>query len=138
MAHRAGVDAASELVEFRQGLYSCFTRWSDALFELCDAALCAPGPISSVPALSLEPEFRRSHGSLYKALAKGEIDTEELRVLLVARRPSAGPSSSPSTLRHGIAATPSAALSGAFTTRRRSIRPDSPSWPGGPISGSAS
>lgn len=35
--------------------------WADALFELCDAMLCAPGPASSIPHLSLEPAFRRSH-----------------------------------------------------------------------------
>ena len=40
--------------------------------------------------------------------------------------------------RRGTAATPSAALNGAFTTRRRNTRPDSPSWRAGPISGSAS
>lgn len=77
----------SELVEFRQGLYACCTRWADALFELCDAALGAPGAISSVPTLSLEPEFTRSHGSLYKALAKGRVDAGRLGRLLVAHRP---------------------------------------------------
>jgi len=77
----------SELVEFRSELYSCCTRWGDALFELADAGLCSNGPIGSVPTLSLEPEFTRSHGSLYKALAKGRIDEDRLRHLLVAARP---------------------------------------------------
>jgi len=36
--------------------------------KLTEAALCMSGPVASVPALSLEPEFTRSHGSLYKAL----------------------------------------------------------------------
>jgi DDE superfamily endonuclease len=80
-----------ELVGFRQDLYSCLTRWGDTLFELTDAALCASGAISSVPSLSLEPEFSRSHGSLYKALAKGRIDEERLRDLLVAQRPKDWP-----------------------------------------------
>jgi len=62
-------------------------RWGDALFELCDVALCANGPVGSVPQLSLEPEFTRSHGSLYKALAKGRIDDDRLRRLLVASTP---------------------------------------------------
>ena len=44
-----------------------------------------------MPALSLEPEFRRSHGSLYKALANGHIDTERLDRLLVAHRPADWP-----------------------------------------------
>jgi hypothetical protein len=57
------------------------------LFELTDAALCTPGRLQSVPLLSLEPEFRRSHGSLYKALAAGEIDTDRFDRLLVEHRP---------------------------------------------------
>jgi hypothetical protein len=86
-----GARGPDELVEFRRGLFSCFTRWGDALFELTDAALCATGAISSVPTLSLEPEFTRSHGSLYKALAQGRIDKERLRDLLVAHRPADWP-----------------------------------------------
>lgn len=80
-----------ELVEFRRGLYSCLRRWGDTLFELCDAALCANGPVGSVPQLSLEPEFTRSHGSLYKALAVGRIDEDRLRRLLVATAPDSWP-----------------------------------------------
>ena len=80
-----------ELRGFRHELYATLSGWGDALFELCDAALCAPGPISSVPTLSLEPVFRRSHGSLYKALAQGEIDVDRLRRLSVARRPEHWP-----------------------------------------------
>jgi len=64
-------DAAEALVEFRRELHNCLFGWADALFELCDALLCAPGPVTSVPALSLEPVFRRSHGSLYKARLSG-------------------------------------------------------------------
>ena len=76
-----------ELTAFRRGLYQCLTRWGDALFELCDAVLCGVGPVSSIPSLSLEPEFSRSHGSLYKALRKGRINEDRLRRLLVANRP---------------------------------------------------
>jgi hypothetical protein len=61
------------------------------LFELADAALCTPTPLHSIPALSLEPEFRRSHGSLYKALANGAIDTDRLDRLLVTHRPADWP-----------------------------------------------
>lgn len=71
--------------------YGCLTSWPDALFELCDAVLCSPSPVSSVPLLSLEPAFRRSHGSLYKALARGSIDEDRLRRLLVAARPADWP-----------------------------------------------
>ncbi len=71
------------LIGFRSDLYDCLTRWGDALFELCDATLCSPSPVASVPSLSLEPVFRRGHGSLYKALADGRIDDVRLRRLLV-------------------------------------------------------
>jgi hypothetical protein len=65
------------LIEYRSGLIGrCLFGWADAIFELCDALLCAPGSVDSVPALSLEPVFRRRHGSLYKALANANIDTE--------------------------------------------------------------
>jgi DDE superfamily endonuclease len=86
-----GAGALRQLVEFRQGLHGCFGRWGDALFELVDAVLCTPGAVGSVPALSLEPEFRRSHGSLYKALERGRIDEDRLRALLVAQRPASWP-----------------------------------------------
>jgi hypothetical protein len=79
------------LKDFRSDFYATLTGWGDALFELADAALCAPGPVCSVPTLSLEPIFRRSHGSLYKCLARGEIDTDRLRARLVANRPSGWP-----------------------------------------------
>jgi hypothetical protein len=39
----------------------------------------------------LEPEFRRSHGSLYKSLAGGDVDEVRLRELLVDHRPKASP-----------------------------------------------
>lgn len=80
-----------ELIGFRRSLFGCLTRWGDALFELCDAALCLPAPVVSVPSLSLEPVFRRSHGSLYKSLARGRIDEEGLRGVLVANRPTDWP-----------------------------------------------
>lgn len=83
-ARAQGVD---QLKDFRDGFYDCLARWGDALFELTDAVLCAPGAVGSVPGLSMEAVFRRSHGSLYKALARGEVDAERLRALLVENRP---------------------------------------------------
>ncbi|MDN5933468.1 MAG: transposase [Pseudonocardia sp.] len=80
-------DQAHRLRRFRAAFHRCLTGWADAAFELTDAALCAPGPVSSVPTLSLEPVFRRSHGSLYKALARGAVDAEQIRDLLAAHRP---------------------------------------------------
>jgi len=79
------------LSTFRDGLHRCLTCWSDALFELCDAALCSSGPVASVPSLSLEPEFRRSHGSLYKGLVRGRLDEERFKDLLVEHRPTGWP-----------------------------------------------
>ena len=79
------------LASFRSAFYECLTSWGDSLFELCDAVLCSPSPVGSVPSLSLEPVFRRSHGSLYKALARGAVDDEAMRELLVEHRPSGWP-----------------------------------------------
>ena len=80
-----------QLQRFRSDLYHALSRWSDALFELGDATLCAPTPVSSVPSLSLEPVFRRSHGSLYKALDRGQVNAEAMRDLLVEHRPAQWP-----------------------------------------------
>jgi DDE superfamily endonuclease len=81
----------AEMRGFRRSLRQCLSPWGDALFELCDAALCSAGPVGSVPLLSLEPEFRRSHGSLYKALAEGGADESRLRRLVVEHRPKNWP-----------------------------------------------
>jgi hypothetical protein len=70
-AVRAGLERLRDL---RAGIYACFTRRSDALFELCDALVCAGGPVSCPVQLSLEPEFRRGHGMVYDALAHGRVD----------------------------------------------------------------
>jgi hypothetical protein len=82
---------ASALIGFRNEFHNALFGWADALFELCDSLLCAPGPVGSVPALSLEPVFRRSHGSLYKALADGGVDAEWLRRALISHRPAPWP-----------------------------------------------
>jgi hypothetical protein len=81
----------AELRGFRRSFHQCLSPWGDALFELCDAALCSAAPVGSVPSLSLEPEFRRSHGSLYKALAEGGADDGRLRRLVVEHRPKEWP-----------------------------------------------
>ena len=83
--------AVSELISFRQKFFASLTCWGDALFELTDALLCASGPVVSIPALSLETEFTRGHGSLYRALEQGRIDDERLRSSLVAHRPGDWP-----------------------------------------------
>jgi hypothetical protein len=71
------------LVAFRQGFSDCLSRRSDALFELTDAVAARPDRVDSVPALSLEPEFRRGHGALYGALSDGRVEVPRLRTLLL-------------------------------------------------------
>lgn len=90
MDKQTGGDVA-DLAAFRQGFYDSWGRWADAAFELTEAVLCAPGPVTSVPGLSLEPVFRRSHGSLYRALSDGRLEEETMRDLLVAHRPAGWP-----------------------------------------------
>jgi hypothetical protein len=75
---------------FRSELHACFSRRADALLELGDALLCAPA-IPSLPHLSLAPVHQRGWGSVYAALARGRIDADRLRDLLVSSLPDADP-----------------------------------------------
>ena len=82
----------ARLQTFRAQLHACFFRRADALFELGDALLSAEA-VPSLPHLSLEPVHQRGWGSVYAALARGRIDTEQLREgagALPARRRPAG------------------------------------------------
>ena len=81
----------ARLGAFRAELHACFTRRADALFELGDALLCTPTPVPSPPHLSLEPVHQRGWGSVYAALARGEVDAERLRDLLAGSLPAADP-----------------------------------------------
>jgi hypothetical protein len=74
------------LINFRDGFRRCLHRWGDVLFELTDSLLVGPPAVTSLPALSLEACFSRSHSSLYQALEDGAIDVEHLRDLLVRSR----------------------------------------------------
>ena len=74
--------ALDRLVGFRCEFYGCLTARADALFELADAVLCAEGPVTSLPELSLVPEHRRGHGAMYDALACGRIDLTRLTMAL--------------------------------------------------------
>jgi hypothetical protein len=78
----AGVEALTVLSRFRREFFGCLTRRADALFELVDAVLTADGPVDSLVELSLEKAFRRGHGALYDALARGDIDVQGVRRLL--------------------------------------------------------
>ena len=72
---------------FRADVYRCLGRRRDALFELLDAATTS-GLVPSLVHLSLEALHRRGWGSLYGALAAGELDAARLRAV-VARHPLA-------------------------------------------------
>ena len=63
--------AYQELREFRAGLYGCLAARADALFELCDAILCAGHAVTSLVQLSLEAEFTRGHGALQQRWPPG-------------------------------------------------------------------
>src|SRR5262245_46985145 len=71
--------AAGLLAGFRRELYWSLTRRADALFEVADAVLCAPGRVTDLARLSLAPEFRRGHGALYDALNAGRAGVARLR-----------------------------------------------------------
>jgi hypothetical protein len=73
---QAGGEPLERLARFRRELHWCPWRCPDALFELADAVLAAPGPVAPLPCLSLEPAFRRGHGMACQALAEGGIDEE--------------------------------------------------------------
>jgi hypothetical protein len=77
--HASAAGALGDLSGFRQEFYRCLTARADALFELCDAALCADGPVTSLVELSLEPEHRRGHGALYDSLNQGGVDIGRFR-----------------------------------------------------------
>src|SRR5258706_1674057 len=77
------MDTLTPLASFRAAAYAAFTRRQDALFELCDTLLTT-GPVPSLPLLSVQPQHRRSWGSLYDALAVGEINPSCLEQLLVS------------------------------------------------------
>jgi hypothetical protein len=78
----ACVEFSRVLSRFRTDVYACLSGRADALFELSDALLCAPGPVRSPVDLTLSPEYRRGHGALYSGLNHGRIDVEQLREVL--------------------------------------------------------
>jgi len=77
------------LREFRGELYRCLGRRRDALFDLVDGLLAAEA-MPSLPHLSLVPTHRRGWGSVYAALAAGEVDVERLAAVLTGYRGGEG------------------------------------------------
>jgi len=82
------MNTLTPLASFRAAAYAAFSRRQDALFELCDTLLTT-GPVPSLPLLSVQPQHRRGWGSLYDALAVGQVGTSRLEQL-VASHPLAG------------------------------------------------
>ena len=78
------VEPLAGLSGFRLEFYDALAARADALFELVDALLCAEGPVKSLVELSLAPEHRRGHGSLYDAVNNGAVDFARLRVAIGA------------------------------------------------------
>jgi DDE superfamily endonuclease len=100
---RVAEAARQALSVFRQDFYQCLCKRADAMFELCDAVLCASGPVTSLPELTMDSVHRRGHGAMYDALAAGEIDLVSLRRSLAGL---ALPRSSQGQLRLAVDVTP--------------------------------
>jgi DDE superfamily endonuclease len=109
----------ADLDTFRHRLMGCLTRRGDALFELADAMACTSGRVYSPAELSLEPEFRRGHGSAYAALNHGRIDHIALRRLLVEQVAPARPGQ---PLMFGIDTTPLARPDATFADNRTMVQ----------------
>jgi hypothetical protein len=71
----------ASLATFRASTYAAFGRRRDALFELCDTLLTT-GSVPSLPVLSIQPQHQRRWGSMYDALAVGQIRGPTLEQLL--------------------------------------------------------
>jgi hypothetical protein len=78
----AGGGPLAVLSRFRLDFYDCLTARADELSELTDAVLCADGPVRSLPGLSMAPEHRCGHGTLYDAVNHGQISIGRLRRVL--------------------------------------------------------
>jgi hypothetical protein len=74
-------DPLATLAAFREAAYAAFGARRDALFEVLDALLTG-GAVPSPVYLSLVPVHRRGHGSLYDALASGEVSVAAVERLL--------------------------------------------------------
>jgi DDE superfamily endonuclease len=74
------------LRSFREQAFGCLGRRRDALFELVDGLLAAES-MPSLPHLSLQPAHRRGWGSVYAALALGEVDGARIAQVLAAQAP---------------------------------------------------
>jgi DDE superfamily endonuclease len=82
----ASVACLALVRRYREGVYGCFTRSRDALFELAEALLVAWW-VQSFVGLSQVPEFRRQWPSVYAALRDGQVDRAGLQRVFVQHAP---------------------------------------------------
>ena len=82
----AGPAWLGDLEAFRTKFCDSMSSRADALFELTDAVLCYPGPVSTLVDLSLCPEHRRGHGALYDGVNSGAIDIKGLQFAIAASK----------------------------------------------------
>jgi hypothetical protein len=74
------------LQTFRHGIYRCFKRAADALFNTVDARL-PESTAHSFAELSLSPCFERQWPSLYEAFEDGQIDRSQLQQVMAGAIP---------------------------------------------------
>lgn len=65
--------ASAPVMAFHQLVYPQFLRRADALMKILDALLCLP-PAMAPAHMMLLPGFQRRWGSIYDALAAGEMN----------------------------------------------------------------
>jgi len=80
----SAVESLSVLSRFRNLFHDCLYARADALFDLADAVLCADGPVTSLPELTLTAEHPRGHGAMYDALNSGYLEPTRFRRLLAS------------------------------------------------------
>ena len=86
------VAASGDLAGFRAGWYGCLGPWAGcALRGSTDAVLCAGGPVTSLPRLSLEPVLRRGRGSEARRWRAARSARGGFPDLLATRRPAGWP-----------------------------------------------
>jgi hypothetical protein len=71
--------ALARLQAFRAGLHSCCSRRADALVDLTDAVLSAPGPVTSLPQLSLEQSRAGPPARLGQPVCRPGLRTDRRR-----------------------------------------------------------
>ena len=80
----------NKLIAFRQQLYECLPKASDAQFQLVEALL-SNRQVSSFAELSLAPRFERAWESAYDALEQGQQKQELMQHLFCRSLPTEAP-----------------------------------------------